>query len=149
MKYSEGNIGRVFILRLEDGDKIPQTIEDFALEKSINSGLVFFIGGADKGSKIIVGPKDGTAAKPISVMRELHDASEAMGLGTIFLNEENVPKLHLHSTFGRCLETLTGCTREGVSIWKVCEIVILEILNISALRRIEPQTGFELLEIDE
>ncbi len=149
MKYTEGNIGRIFILRLEDGDKIPQTIEDFAKEKLINSGLVFFIGGADKGSKVIVGPQDGSVEKPIPVIRELHGASEAMGLGTIFIDEEGVPKLHLHSTFGRCLETLTGCTREGVDIWKIGEIVILEMITPSARRKKDSQTGFEFLEIDD
>ncbi len=32
MKFSEGRIGRVFILRLEDKDKIPECIEQFADE---------------------------------------------------------------------------------------------------------------------
>jgi predicted DNA-binding protein with PD1-like motif len=36
MKASEGKIGRVFILRLEDGDVVPGAIEKFAVAKKIN-----------------------------------------------------------------------------------------------------------------
>ena len=35
MKASEGKIGRVFVVRLEDGDVVPDCIERFAAEKSI------------------------------------------------------------------------------------------------------------------
>lgn len=42
MKSCEGNIGRIFVLRLEHGDKLPQVLEDFAGEKQIKSAAVFF-----------------------------------------------------------------------------------------------------------
>ena len=32
MKFSEGKIGRTFIIRLEKGDKLPDTIESFAIK---------------------------------------------------------------------------------------------------------------------
>lgn len=35
MQYSEGTIGRVFTLRLENGDKIPDCIETFAKDHDI------------------------------------------------------------------------------------------------------------------
>jgi predicted DNA-binding protein with PD1-like motif len=34
MQASEGRLGRVFVLRLEDGDAIPDCIDDFVLEKA-------------------------------------------------------------------------------------------------------------------
>jgi predicted DNA-binding protein with PD1-like motif len=33
MQYQEGSIGRVFALRLEDGDRLPDSLEAFAREK--------------------------------------------------------------------------------------------------------------------
>jgi len=147
MKYSEANLGRIFILRLENGDKIPDTIEEFAKTHQIESAMVQFLGGADKDSKVVVGPEDGAASKPQKVITNLPGVSEALGLGTLFINEEGVPKLHMHSSFGRGKNTITGCTREGVMIWHIGEVVISELTNITAQRKIDATTGFELLEL--
>jgi len=148
MKYSEANLGRIFILRLEHGDRIPDIIEEFARNQQINSAIVHFLGGVDKDSKIVVGPEDGTASKPRPMVTELLGTSEAVGVGTIFLDEADNPKLHLHSAFGRSRETVTGCTREGIKIWHIGEVIIFELLNTIAKRKIDSGTGFELLEIE-
>ncbi len=147
MKYSEANLGRIFILRLENTDKIPDTIEEFAKLHKINSAIVHFLGGADVNSKVVVGPEDGTAEKPCPMVIELLGTSEAVGIGTLFINEDKVSKLHLHSAFGRNRDTVTGCTREGVTIWQIGEVVIFELINSSARRKIDPSTGFELLDL--
>lgn len=147
MKYTQANLGRIFILRLEHGDRLPDTIEEFAQSQKIESATVLFIGGSDQNSKVVVGPEDGTAEKPAPAILDLPGVSEALGVGTIFLNEEGVPKLHLHSAFGRKGNTVTGCTREGVSIWHIGEVIILELIGSSAQRKNDPQTGFELLEV--
>lgn len=147
MKYTEAKLGRIFILRLEHGDRLPDTIEDFAKNNGIQSATLFFIGGSDQNSKVVVGPEDGTAKKPVPVVMDLPGVSEAVGVGTIFLNGDRIPKLHLHSAFGRKEQTVTGCTREGVSIWHIGEVIILELINCSAQRKIDPATGFELLDV--
>ena len=147
MKYSEANLGRIFILRLENGDIIPDTIEEFAKTHQIESAMVQFLGGADKDSKVVVGPEDGEAPKPRKVIANLQGTSEALGLGTLFMNEQRVPKLHMHSAFGRGRDTVTGCTREGIMIWHIGEVVIFELTNITAQRKIDAKTGFELLEL--
>jgi predicted DNA-binding protein with PD1-like motif len=148
MKYSEAKLGRTFILRLEHGEKIPDVIEEFAAKRSIKSALVHFLGGADTGSKVVAGPEDGEAAKPRPMIAELSGTSEAVGWGTLFCNEAGSPKLHLHTAFGRGRETLTGCTREGVLIWHIGEVIIQELTDTSAKRAIDPGTGFELLEVE-
>ena len=56
MKASEGRLGRVFVIRLEDGDSIPACIEGFAEEKRISAGQVILIGGIDDG-QVVVGPR--------------------------------------------------------------------------------------------
>ncbi|MTI79480.1 MAG: DNA-binding protein [Firmicutes bacterium] len=147
MKYSEANLGRIFVLRLEHGDTIPSTIEDFAKDQGIRSALVYFLGGAEKGSKAVVGPEKGSNEKPIPMITYLSGVSEAVGFGTLFLNQEDCPKLHMHASFGREQSTITGCTREGVTIWHIGEVVMLELLNTSAHRKINTQNGFELLEV--
>ena len=148
MKYSECKIGRTFIIRLEHGDRIPDVIENFAAEKEIDSALVTFLGGADKNSKVITGPVDGDAAKPEPVITELSGASESAGIGTLFCNEKGKPVLHMHSAFGRGEKTITGCTRAGVDIWLIGEVCIIELLVNDACRKLNPDKGFELLEIE-
>ena len=148
MKYSEAKLGRIFIIRLEHGDKIPDVIEEFAATQKIEAAIVHFLGGADTGSKVVVDPEDGTAPKPRPMVMELSGTSEAVGMGTLFINEAGIPKLHLHAAFGRSRGTVTGCTREGVITWHIGEAVIFELLNTTAARKIDPGTGFELLELE-
>ncbi len=61
MKYSEAKQGRTFVIRLEDGDVIHEEIEKFAREKSIYAASLIIVGGADEGSKLVVGPREGRA----------------------------------------------------------------------------------------
>ncbi|MFW6035388.1 MAG: PPC domain-containing DNA-binding protein [Halothermotrichaceae bacterium] len=162
MKYTEGSIGRVFILRLEDGDRIPECIEQFADMKKIKAAAVYFLGGTRKESQVFVGPEEnidnGIKAKQYNentditihpMVTKLTGTSEAVGLGTLFLDEESKPKLHLHSSFGREQKTITGCTRKGIFIWQIGEVIILEIKGTSAGRKIDSKTGFELLSLDD
>ncbi len=149
MKYSEARLGRIFLLRLEHGDTIPGVIEEFAREHHIKAAVVHFLGGADTGSKVIVGPEDGRAPKPRPVVAQLPGTSEAVGTGTLFLNEEGIPRLHLHAAFGCGRDTTTGCTREGVQVWQIGEGIIMELLDAKAGRKKDAATGFELLEMDE
>lgn len=148
MKCSEAKTGRVFILRLEHGDKIPDVIEEFARQQQVKAALVQFIGGADTGSNVVVGPENGNAEKFSPVMTRLTGTSEALGMGTLFTDRDEKPKLHLHAAFGRGRETVTGCTREGVDIWQVGEVIILELTDHSAGRKTDPGTGFEVLEVE-
>ncbi|MFZ7103075.1 MAG: PPC domain-containing DNA-binding protein [Peptococcaceae bacterium] len=147
MKYTEANLGRIFVLRLDHGDTVPGTIEDFAREQGIKAALVYFLGGAQKGSKVVVGPEDGPAAQPVTMTAVLPGVSEAVGYGTLFLNQEDLPKLHLHASFGREEKSITGCTREGIEIWVMGEVVVCELVNTSARRKTDEQSGFELLEV--
>lgn len=149
MQYREAKLGRIFVLRLEHGDVIPDVIEEFAQVQNISSALVHFLGGADTGSKLVVGPEDGTQVKPKIMVEPLWGVSEAVGTGTIFLNEEGKPKLHLHAACGREKGTLTGCTREGVKVWQIGEAIILELLQVKGRRKVDPQMGFAVLELDD
>ena len=56
MKYSEGSLGRVFILQLEDGDPLNSTVESFAREHGVERGTAFYVGGGAPGTSLVVGP---------------------------------------------------------------------------------------------
>ncbi|MGD6850641.1 MAG: PPC domain-containing DNA-binding protein [Candidatus Bathyarchaeia archaeon] len=146
MDYTEANIGRIFILRLQQDEVLHEEIEKFAVQKQIKSGLCFFLGGADDLSKVVVGPRDGKNMPPEPMATILQGAHEGVGVGTIFVNEAGKPKLHMHASFGREDCAVTGCVRMGVEVWQIGEVVILELTGCTARRAKDKQTGFELLQ---
>ncbi len=147
MQFTEAKIGRTFILRLHDKDHLPDVLENFAEKQQVASALCFLIGGAKENSRVVVGPKEGEAIPPEPVVTLLSGVSEACGVGTIFLNEEGKPKLHMHASFGRGEKTVTGCVRMGVDVWHIGEVVVLELAGAAAKRAVDPKTGFEFLEV--
>ncbi|MFH0748740.1 MAG: PPC domain-containing DNA-binding protein [Candidatus Bathyarchaeota archaeon] len=147
MQYTEGTLGRTFILRLHDGDHLPNVLETFAKAKKVASALCFFLGGVKGQGKVVVGPRDSTEMPPNPVVKLLDGVHEVCGVGTIFEDEGGQPKLHMHASFGRGGHAITGCIRLGIDIWEIGEIVLLEISNASAHRALDGKTGFEFLEI--
>ena len=61
MQYATASLGRVFIIRLEHGDVLHESIEKMARDQSIRAAALVVLGGADKGSRLVVGPADGRA----------------------------------------------------------------------------------------
>ena len=101
MKFSECKPGRIFVICLENGDIVHQEIEQFARDQSIKAASLIIIGGADKDSKLIVGPK-AQAETPVSPMTYvLENVHEIVGAGTLFPDQKGNPVLHLHMACGR------------------------------------------------
>ena len=142
MRVSQGRVGRVFVVRLDDKDRLPQAIEDLAQEKGITAASVILLGGIGKG-KVVVGPKT-PALPPDPTIAQLDGVHEISAVGTIFANEAGQPILHLHAALGRDGRTITGCTRTGLEVWLVAEAIITEITDTSAKRVLEE--GLELLQ---
>ncbi len=148
MQYREGQMGRVFILRLEEGERLNDSIEKFAREKQVSHGLAFFLGGSADGSKVVVGP-EANRETIIPMIHALKGEQEVLALGTLIPNEAGEPVLHMHGAAGREGKATVGCTRAGVNVWLIGEVVLLEILGAdSARRQKDPATGFQLLKID-
>jgi predicted DNA-binding protein with PD1-like motif len=147
MKASEGKIGRVFILRLEDGDEVPGCIERFAVEQGIKTGHVVLIGGIGDG-RVVVGPKESDRMPPEPVLLPVEGAHEVEGVGIIAPDKEGKPALHIHASLGRGGKTLTGCLRPGVKTWLVGEAIIYEITGTSAKRLPDKKSGVELMEME-
>jgi len=147
MQYSEAEIGRIFVIRLEDGEKLPNTLEEFALKKGVGSGMCLLIGGVRSDGKMVTGPRD-QDARPISpIINQLVGVHEILGAGTIFPAENGSPKLHMHAAAGREGATTSGCIRPGIEIWKVGEVILLELVNNTGCRKKDEKLGFELLSI--
>jgi predicted DNA-binding protein with PD1-like motif len=147
MQFTEAKFGRIFVLRLHDGDHLPEVLESFAAENNITTALCFFLGGVKEKGRVVVGPKDGNALPPEPMVTLLNGVHEACGVGTIFADEEGKPKLHMHASFGRKENTITGCVRMGVDVWRIGEVVVMELTGAMARRAKNKETGFEFLEI--
>ncbi len=147
MKASQGKLGRVFVIRLEDGDSIPGCIEQFAADNSISVGQVVLIGGIGSG-QLVVGPRRSNEMPPEPVLLPIDGAHEVVGVGIIAPDIKGRPVLHIHAALGRSGTTITGCLRPGVSTWVVGEVIIWEILGSNAARLLDGKTGFELLAAD-
>jgi len=147
MDFTEAKLGRIFILRLHQGERLHEVIEKFASQKKVSSALCFFLGGAEDNSKVVVGPKDGKVLPPEPMVTLLKGVHEGCGVGTVFTDEQGKPKLHMHASFGRNDNAVTGCVRLGVDVWQIGEVVILELAGVSARRAKDKETGFDLLEV--
>jgi len=146
MKYAQAGLGRIFIIRLEDGETVHTEIEKFSREHSIRAATVMIVGGADKDSRLITGPVRGREYPTIPVEHILKDVNEAAGVGTIFPDESGKPVLHLHMACGREASTVTGCIRSGVKVWHVMEVILIELTDCSPVRVHDSKTGFTLLD---
>jgi uncharacterized protein len=147
MKATEGKIGRVFILRLEDGDIVPDCIEEFCRKNNVLTGNVLLIGGIGAG-QVVVGPRVSSDIPPEPMILPIDGAHEVVGIGIIAPDSNGKPLLHIHAALGRSGKTTTGCLRPGVTTWLVGEAVISEILGADATRKPDTASGLVLLQVD-
>ncbi|MBU4277912.1 MAG: DUF296 domain-containing protein [Proteobacteria bacterium] len=147
MKYSEAKIGRVFVVSVEDGERLPDAIETFAQEQNLTHGVVFMLGAIQNG-ELVAGPDD-PKANPVTILTTMvgrpHDA---MVMGTIFPDEAGHPVVHLHGTMASGERVTMGCLRLGVHVWEVAEVVVMELSGTKAVRRFDPEVGFSRLVPD-
>lgn len=145
MKYSEARQGRIFVIRLEDGETVHEAMEKFAHDHSLSAAAMIILGGAAEGSKLVVGPEEGQA-RPVNPMQHVLDnVHEVAGTGTLFPDEDGHPVLHLHMACGRKGNTVTGCIRDGVKVWQIMEVVVFELVDTAGKRFLDADLGFKLL----
>ncbi|MBW2107175.1 MAG: DNA-binding protein [Deltaproteobacteria bacterium] len=146
MKASQGRMGRVFVIRLEQDDVIPGCIEEFAQENGISCGHVLLIGGIGEG-RVVVGPRDSEVRPPEPMLLPVDGAHEVVGIGVIAPDDQGRPGLHIHASLGRAGHTMTGCLRPGVRTWLVGEAILYEILDANVARLKDPDAGLNLLQV--
>lgn len=145
MKFSQARPGRVFVVRLEQGEVVHEVLESFAAEHGIRCAAVIMLGAADENSRLTSGPVNGNANPIIPIIHRLDEVHELAGVGTIFPDEEGRPSLHSHAAVGREGGGSAGCVRAGVVVWTILEVVILELDDCTARREKDRSTGFDLL----
>jgi uncharacterized protein len=146
MEYAAGKAGRIFAMRLFEGEDVYECIEKGARIENIKNGSVFITGGIRK-ADVVVGPK---REKPSleGWFRQFTGPGEVLGVGTLYWDDQG-PKLHLHAAMGRGESYIVGCPRGGAEVFLILEVTIIEITGIKAARIKDPQSGVNLLRIEE
>ena len=144
MEYSQGKIGRVFVVTLTEGEEVYPCLEELARKEQLDSAVALCIGGIRRG-KVVTGPKD-PRGRLEPIYQEFNDAREVLGIGTLFWDSEQ-PRLHFHVGIGRDREALVGCARGGASVYLIQEVILIEITRIGARRLEDPETGLKLLRL--
>ncbi len=142
MEYNKGTIGRVFVVRFDEGDDFLGGLEDLAISEKIYSGWFHVLGGL-RNAGVVTGPQE-PVMPPEPVWQEVSGAKEVMGTGSIFW-EEDKPKIHLHAALGDHEDTLTACVRKNTKVFLVLEVYIIEVKDISATRPWYEKGGFNRL----
>ena len=145
MKACEGYIGRVFVIRLEDGDMIPKCIELFAEQNGVSVGQVVLVGGIGDG-EVVVGPRRSEELPPEPMLLPIDGVHEVLGVGILAPGEDGKPILHIHAALGRSGNTVCGCLRPGVTTWLVGEVILYEILGVEVARVRDDASGFLLMQ---
>jgi predicted DNA-binding protein with PD1-like motif len=146
MHAGEGKLGRVFVIRLEDGDLLPACLEEFAQKQGVKNGVVLLVGGIGSG-QIVVGPRYSDVMPPDPMLIPVDGAHEVAAIGVLAPGEDGKVVLHIHGALGRGGQTKTGCLRPGVSTWLVGEAIMYEITGVNARRVRDNKSGFALLEV--
>lgn len=143
MKYSQGKVGRVFVARVEHGDDLLGELKLLAEKEQIEAG-VFYVIGAMKNASLVVGPKECTRP-PEPVWRMFSDGREILGIGTLF-REDGAPTFHLHGALGKGDKTLMGCIRGDSEVYLLAEVIILELIDTTAVRKFDQTSGLKILD---
>jgi len=141
MQYTEGQLGRVFIVRIDDGEDMLVSLRQFVLDKGIHAGSILFLGALMNG-RMVTGPEEPVIPPtPHFVMFE--GGWEVFGLGTIYMGEAG-PNIHYHASVGRSGHALTGCLREKAITYLIVEAVIQEFTGLSARREFDKRMQVHL-----
>ena len=144
MEYSVGQVGRVVVARLFEGEDLHSCIDQIAREANIRCASVLIVGGF-RTSAVVVGPEQ---EKPQIVPRftTFSGPGEVLGVGTLYWDDAG-PRLHIHTAIGKDGENLVGCPRRDTKTFLILEITILEITGIEATRQFDPGSGMKLLRL--
>ncbi len=146
MQYSEGSLGRVFVLRADDGEDLIAALQKFVREKKVESCMALFI-GAIRDGRMVTGPEE-PVVPPVPHFEPFNDAWEVFGMATIYPSDEG-PKMHIHSALGQKREALLGCIRERAKVYLVIEAVLFEFSGLNVRREWDERTELYLPSLED
>lgn len=137
-------MGRVFVVKFEDGDDLHEGIIRVAKKESVTTGFFYLLGGM-RSAGMVCGPKE-PVLPPEPAWEGFTNGREILGIGSIFL-KDGEPAIHLHGAVGKFGTTLTGCVRKDAKVFLVVEAMILEVTGIDARKVVNEKTGIAMLEL--
>jgi hypothetical protein len=141
MQYTEGQLGRVFVVRIDNGEDMLVSLRQFIDDKGIQAGSILFLGALLNG-RMVTGPEE-PVIPPVPHFVMFEGGWEVFGVGTIYAGEGG-PHIHYHASVGRSGHALTGCLREKATTYLIIEAVILEFTGLSARREFDKKTQVHL-----
>lgn len=146
MEYRKGRIGRLFVVRFDDGEDPLEGIKKVAVEEDIKVAWFFLLGGLREAA-VVTGPEK-PAIPPAAMWKEFAgDAREIVGLGSVLWNDQE-PMIHLHGAMGRGDEITVGCVRRNARTFLVIEALVVEVEGVNAKRRLDDRSGLFLAAFD-
>ena len=142
MEYRTGSIGRVLTIRFDHGDDLLEGLKEIVLTEEIRSCWFQILGGVRQAG-VVTGPKE-PVMPPNPVWREVEDAREVLGSGSIHMDGEE-PRIHLHAAMGHHGETLTACIRKNTKVYLILEVILFELQGMEANRPWYGKGGFNRL----
>jgi predicted DNA-binding protein with PD1-like motif len=143
MDYRTGSVARVFSIRFDDGDDFLGGLTELIKKENIRNGWFHVIGGLRE-ADVVTGPRE-PVMPPEPVWREVRDARETLGSGSIYWDENDEPRIHLHVAMGHHGDTITGCLRKGSKTYLLLEVILFEIAGFAASRPWSPEKGFNIV----
>jgi predicted DNA-binding protein with PD1-like motif len=141
MQYTEGQIGRVFVVRIDDGEDMLLSLRQFIIDKNIQAGSIHFLGALMNG-RMVTGPEE-PVIPPVPHFVMFEGGWEIFGIGTVYPGEGG-PHIHYHASVGRSGHALTGCLREKATTYLIVEAVIMEFTGLSARREFDEKMQLNL-----
>jgi len=141
MQYTEGQLGRVFMVRIDDGEDMLASLHRFVQDKGIHAGSILFLGALMNG-RMVTGPEE-PVIPPVPHFVLFEGGWEVFGMGTIVTGEGG-PHIHYHASVGRSGHALTGCLREEAVTYLIVEAVVLEFTGLMARREFDQKTQLHL-----
>lgn len=134
--------GRVLVVRMRPGDKLPEKLLEVLREQGVSAGAIIGIGGL---KKAVVGFFSNGRYERVEVQSKGGEILELASLiGNVAVSEGDIT-LHLHAVIGSRGETVAGHLLEA-EVYPTAEIFVLEVKGV--LKRLpDPETGLKLLVV--
>ena len=144
MQYTEGQLGRIFVVRIDDGEDMLVSLRQFIIDKGVECGSITFLGALMNG-RMVTGPEE-PVIPPVPHFVMFEGGWEVFGVGTIYPGEGG-PHIHYHASVGRSGHALTGCLRETATTYLIIEAVIMEFTGLTARREFDKKTQLHLPQL--
>ncbi len=143
MDYRSGSTGRTLVIRFDHGDDFLNGLKEVIIKEKIRNGWFHVIGGMGE-ADVVIGPKK-PVMPPEPIWQEVRSPREMLGTGSIYWDENEEPKIHLHTALGDHGESMTVCMRAQTKTYLILEVYLIEIIGFTASRPWYDKGGFNRL----